>query len=147
MQEVTLFRLYLLRALYLLIVVGLGVYAWPHFFRHEQPWKLMESLETCMLLSFSALSIFGLRYPLQMIPLLLWELLWKIIWLVAIAMPLWLSGQMDESTRAVAAQIVLVVIIPFVIPWRYVFLHYVKKHGDRWRVLKTSVLVVNESRS
>ena len=145
MHQVSLFRLYLLRALYLLIVVGLGIYVWPSIFQHEKPWNLMEGVETCMLLAFSALSIFGLRYPLQMIPLLLWELIWKIIWLGAIAMPLWLSGQMDASTRACVSEIMFVVIIPFVIPWRYVFLHYVQKQGDRWSFVDTSGKTINES--
>jgi hypothetical protein len=27
----------------------------------------------------------------------------------------------------------MVVIVYLAIPWRYVFVHYVKAHGDRWR--------------
>ena len=66
-------------------------------------------------------------------PLLLWELVWKSIWLIVVALPLWSAGQMDESTLAMASACLMVVIVPFVIPWRFVFEHYVKKHGDRWR--------------
>ncbi|MCG7344831.1 hypothetical protein MHZ92_11855 [Sporosarcina sp. ACRSL] len=137
MSEVSLFRLYLLRALYLLIVVGLGIVQWPEVIQEiihqERSWELMEGVVACMLTAFSALSILGLRYPLQMLPLLLWELLWKSIWLLVVAVPLWSAGQMDESTWATASACLIVVIFPFVIPWRYVFSHYVKKHADRWR--------------
>ncbi|MDQ0874515.1 hypothetical protein QFZ77_003174 [Paenibacillus sp. V4I3] len=132
MNEVSLFRLYFLRALYLLIVVGLGIVVWPGVIHHEKPWELMEGVVQCMLAAFSALSVLGLRYPLQMLPLLLWELVWKSIWLIVVAFPLWYSGQMDESTLATASSCLIVVIFPFGIPWRFVFEHYVKKRGDRW---------------
>ena len=137
MYEVSLFRLYLLRALYLLIAVGLGIVRWPEvinqFIQQENSWELMDGVVACMLTAFSVLSILGLRYPLQMLPLLLWELVWKSIWLIVVALPLWSAGQMDESTWATAAACLMVVIVPFVIPWRFVFAHYVKKRGDRWR--------------
>jgi hypothetical protein len=137
MYEVSLFRLYLLRALYLLIVVGLGIVRWPEvinqFIQQENSWELMDGVVACMLTAFSVLSILGLRYPLQMLPLLLWELVWKSIWLIVVALPLWSAGQMDESTWATAYACLMVVIVPFVIPWRFVFTHYVKKRGDRWR--------------
>jgi hypothetical protein len=131
--ELPLWRLYLLRALYLLVVVGLGVIIWPSLIHHDGPWELMEGAETSMLGAFSALSLLGLRYPLQMLPLLLWELLWKLIWLVVVALPLWRAGQMDDATAAMAAQILLVVIIPFVIPWGHVWANYVRKGAERWR--------------
>ena len=137
MNEVSLFRLYLLRALYLLFVVGLGIVWWPEVIHQllyqEQSWELMAGVVASMLTAFSVLSILGLRYPLQMLPLLLWELVWKSIWLIVVALPLWLAGQMDESTWATAYACLFVLIVPFVIPWRYVFTHYVKKRGDRWR--------------
>ncbi|KQX68203.1 MULTISPECIES: hypothetical protein [unclassified Paenibacillus] len=132
MNEISLIRLYLLRALYLLIIVGLGIVVWPGIIHHEKPWELMEGVVQCMLAAFSALSVLGLLYPLQMLPLLLWELAWKSIWLIIVALPLWYSGQMDESTWSTASSCLIVVIFPFFIPWRFVFTHYVKKRADRW---------------
>jgi hypothetical protein len=133
MNEVSLFRLYLLRAMYLLIVVGLANMVWPGVIHHDKPWELMDGVVQCMLAAFSALSILGLRYPLQMLPLLLWELAWKSIWLLVVAYPLWSAGQMDALTRSTAVACLVAVIIPFIIPWRYVFTHYGKLRGDRWR--------------
>ena len=40
MNEVSLFRLYVLRAMYLFIVVGLGVYLWPGVLNPEKHWEL-----------------------------------------------------------------------------------------------------------
>lgn len=133
MNEVSLFRLYLLRALYLLIVVGLGVVVWPGVIHHEKPWAPMEGVVACMLASFSALSALGLRYPLQMLPLLLWELVWKTIWLIVVAVPLWSAGPMDAEHHSIVVAVLGVVIFPFIIPWGYVYTHYVKKFGERWR--------------
>lgn len=133
MNDLSLFRLYLLRALYLLVVVGLGIVVWPGVIHREQPWELMEGVVACMLAAFSALSILGLRYPVQMLPLLLWELAWKSIWLLVVALPLWQAGQMDASTWATASACLMGVIIPFIIPWRHVWAHYGVKRAERWR--------------
>ena len=133
MNEVSLLRLHLLRALYLLVIVGLGITVWPGVINRDQPWELMEGVVQCMLAAFSALSLLGLRYPLQLLPLLLWELLWKSIWLIVVALPLWSSGQMDDTTMGTVSACLIVVIFPFIIPWRYVFSHYVKKGAERWR--------------
>jgi hypothetical protein len=41
MSEVSTFRLYLLRATYLLIFVGLGSEIWPGIIHHAKAWDLM----------------------------------------------------------------------------------------------------------
>ena len=132
MNDVSLLRLYLLRAMYLLITVGLGIVVIPDVIHHARPWTRMEGASQCMLAAFWALSALGLRYPLQMLPILLWELSWKSLWLLIVALPAWLSGSMDQGTAAMASEILVVVLIPFVIPWNYVFAHYVQKAGNRW---------------
>jgi hypothetical protein len=122
----------LLRAMYLLVVVGLGVVVWPGVVAPSRPWELMEGVVACMLAAFSLLCLLGLRYPLQLLPVLFWELLWKTIWLLRVVLPHWRAGDMDAGTAAVASQCVLVAIIPFVIPWGYAFEHYVRRGGERW---------------
>ncbi|MCC3373768.1 hypothetical protein [Cohnella sp. REN36] len=131
-NEVSLLRLYLLRGGYLLIVVGLGITKWPEFFNRSGSWELMEGIVQCMLLAFWALCVLGLRYPLQMLPVLLWELAWKTVWLIIVALPIWTSGRMDDATMDMVTANLWVVIFPFVIPWRYVFANYAKKRGGRW---------------
>jgi hypothetical protein len=131
-SEVSLLRLYLLRGGYLLIVVGLGITKWPEFINRSGSWELMEGIVQCMLLAFWALCVLGLRYPLQMLPVLLWELAWKTVWLIIVALPIWTSGRMDDATMDMVTANLWVVVFPFVIPWRFVFANYAKKHGDRW---------------
>ena len=131
-REVPTWRLYLLRAMYLLVVVGLGTLVGPQFFHRTQPWAYADGIIACMLVAFSLLSLLGLRYPLQMLPILLWELVWKAVWLGVIAWPLWRSGRMDEASSANAFACSLVILVVIAIPWRFVFDHYVRKQGDRW---------------
>ncbi len=130
---VSLPRLYAMRAMYLLIVVGLALVVWPGVLHRSRPWELFEGVTQCMLAAFSALCVLGLRYPLQMLPLLLWELLWKSIWLLDVVLPAWRAGTLDEQTAGVAATCLLAAIIPFVVPWRHVVARYVRGAGDRWR--------------
>jgi len=133
-SEVSTFRLYLLRAMYLLIVVGLGSEIWPGIIHHAKAWDLMHGVASSLLAAISVLAALGIRYPLRMLPLLLFELLWKAIWLLAIALPLWSANQLDADTmETVKACLMGIVLVPIVIPWPYVLAQYVKKPGDRWK--------------
>src|SRR5882672_4351371 len=133
MTQVSVLRLYALRAAYLLIVVGLGIEIWPGILHHEKPGALMQGVVYCVLAAVSALAVLGLRYPLQMLPLLFFELVWKSIWLLAVALPLWSANQMDARTSETATACLMGVIFLVVIPWPYVFANYLLKPGDRWR--------------
>jgi hypothetical protein len=55
-------RVYLLRAGYLLIAVGMGMQKVPTFL-HQRPWELMQGVVNSMLLALVLLAILGLRYP------------------------------------------------------------------------------------
>ena len=85
-REIALWRIYLLRAGYLLIAVGMGMQKIPAFL-HHRPWELMHGVVNSMLLALVLLAVLGLRYPLKMLPLLFWEIAWKAKWLLAVALP------------------------------------------------------------
>jgi len=139
MNEVTLFRLYVLRAMYLFLVVGLAVYVWPGIVSPERHWELLEGQTTCMLGAFSLLCAVGIRYPLQMLPVLLWELVWKTMWLLLVPLPQWLAGHVDPSLGPSIFANSLVGLVYLTIPWRYVFVRYVRAPGDRWLRLGTGI--------
>ncbi len=133
-HAVPLWRLYLLRAMYLLVAVGLALSFWPALLQHSDLWAQRRGEMAAMLVGLSFLCAWGLRYPLQMLPLLIFELVWKTVWIVAFAYPLWQRGAMtpgvEESFYACLAG---VVITPLVLPWRYIAHHYFSKPGQRWR--------------
>ncbi|MCA1827233.1 MAG: hypothetical protein ABR567_08615 [Myxococcales bacterium] len=130
-SEVSLARLYVLRAIYLLMAVGGAIQFLPQLIGHE---PTARGVIPSMLGGLWVLACFGLRYPLQMLPVLLFELLWKTIWLLDYGLPQRMAGvntaQFTEDFKAIAAFPVIIIAI---IPWGYVFRHYLKKPGARWR--------------
>jgi len=133
MRDVSTFRLYLLRATYLLIVVGLGVGIWPAILDHPANLEHMRGVVRSLLGAVTLMALIGLRYPLQMLPLLLFELAWKAIWVLSFGLPLWSTGQFDAGTRETWNSCLFgLVLFPLVIPWGYVFANYVRRPGDRW---------------
>jgi len=132
-SRISLPRLYFLRSAYLLMGVGLALTKWPLLINGDGPWPLFEGVVICMLVAMSLLSFLGLRYPLQMLPILLFELAWKFIWVGFVVVPLWINDEMDSSTVSVFYSCLVVLIVLAVVPWRYVVAQYVRKPGDRWR--------------
>ena len=132
-DDVPLARLYVLRAVYLFIVVGLAFNVWPDVIDPGRHWGHLEGQTECMLAAFSLLCALSLRYPLQMLPILLWETLWKTMWLAIVPLPQWLAGHLDASLQPAIFANSLVLLVYIGVPWRYVFVHYVKARGDRWR--------------
>src|SRR5437764_10824749 len=109
-SEVSLARLYVMRALYLLLVVGGGIQFLPQLIGHE---PTARGVIASMLGAMWVLACFGLRYPLQLIPVLLFELVWKTIWLVDYGLPQWRAGvntmQFTEDLKAIAIFPVIVI--------------------------------------
>lgn len=128
--EVSTLRLHLMRVLFLLNFVLLGLDVWPALINHAGPWDPVKGVAFSFWGALSALSGLGLRYPLKMVPLLLMQLLYKIIWLLAVALPMWSTVRSTDLAKAMTVGIVFDLIA---IPWAYVLAHYVKEPGDRWR--------------
>ena len=95
-SRISLPRLYFLRSAYLLMGVGLALTKWPLLINGDGPWPLFEGVVICMLVAMSLLSFLGLRYPLQMLPILLFELGWKFIWVGVVVVPLWITDQLED---------------------------------------------------
>jgi hypothetical protein len=130
--EVSAFRRNVMRAGYLILFGGLAYSEWPGLIRHEG-WTSTHSVASSLLAALSLLAGLGIRYPLQMVPVLLFELAWKAIWLIAIALPLWVAHDVDPYTgRMTITCLAAMVIVPLLIPWPYVFTNYLMKPGDRW---------------
>ncbi len=93
----------------------------------------MKGVVTCILTAMCILAFVGLRYPVRMLPLLLFESIWKLIWLGAMALPANMDNAVDPAMSELIFNCSMVVIILAVIPWRYVLRHYVTAKCDRWR--------------
>jgi hypothetical protein len=128
--EVSLVRLYVLRAAYALLVIGLGAMIVPEVLSHE---LTSRGVIASLLAAVWALAFLGLRYPLEMLPLLMLEFAWKAIWMIAYGLPQWSAGQLPPTFAEDMFNIgVGVILMPLVIPWPYVWRRYVTRSGARW---------------
>ena len=129
-NEISTFRLYLMRLLYLLNFVLLGLDVWPAIISHKGTWDPLHGVAFSFWAALSALSGLGLRYPLRMLPLLLLQLFYKAVWLLAVALPMWSAVRSTGLAHAMAIGVIVDLVG---IPWPYVLANYVKARGDRWR--------------
>ena len=130
-QEVSLARVYVLRATYLLLVIGLGGMIVPEVVSHP---VISRGVIPSLLGAVWVLAFVGLKYPLKMLPLLMFEFAWKSIWMLAYGLPQWYTSQLPATFAEDSFNIgVGVILMPLVIPWGYVYRHYVKQSGARWR--------------
>jgi hypothetical protein len=129
-HEVSLVRLYLMRVLYLLNCVFLGSDVWPALFRHANSWDSITGVAYSFWAALSLLSLVGLRYPLQMLPILLMQFTYKCVWLLFIALPHWPEIKTDGLFPIMAIGLIIDIAI---IPWLYFSKNFIKKCGDRWK--------------
>ncbi len=131
-NEISVWRLYPLRAGYLLIALGMGMQMWSAYMEPHQPWTLSHGIMNAMLLALVLLSALGVRYPLKMLPLLFWEMMWKSIWLLTVALPAWLNHSMDAGIADSLFPVSMVAIFYVIVPWDYVWRNFVSAKSERW---------------
>src|SRR5689334_19426507 len=129
--ELSLLRLHLMRAGYLLMGVGLALVKWPQL-AHAADLPLYQGVTLCLLTAMSLLAFLGLRHPVRLLPVLLFESAWKLLWLALVALPRAVDGRLDAAATEVLVNCSLVVVILAVTPWPYVWRTYVRAPGDRW---------------
>lgn len=131
--DLPLWRLNLMRVGYAVMGVGLAMVKWPVVIGYDRSMPLFEGVVAVLLTAMSLLAFLGLRYPVRLLPILLFESLWKLIWLAVVALPAGLAGDVDAATRELIVNCSLVLIIVAVVPWRHVWQRYVVAKGDPWR--------------
>lgn len=131
-SEVPLWRLNLLRAMFLVFAVG-GFLVHPQWLL-DNPDLTRRGMLDCMLVGLWILSFFGVRYPLQLLPIFLFEFAWKSVWLFAFGLPQWMSGRADAQLSQDLWMIGLgPIVFGLIIPWGYVWRYYFKQPAERWR--------------
>jgi hypothetical protein len=130
-REVPLWRLYLMRSIAVFFVVQGFFNIVPHILFPDPAGRGMI---TAILGGLWVLAIFAIRYPLQLLPMYLFEFVWKTIWLLAFGLPQWVSG---TGSSRLSVDLFEIGAFPFVfaiiIPWGYAWRHYIRKPSERWR--------------
>ena len=141
MTDLSIVRLYLLRAMYAFMAIGLALTRWPELLERSARLGNMDTVVASVLGAISLLALLGIRYPVRMLPLLMFELLWKVLWVALWGVPRWAAGDLDAAGEEILVNcLVGIVLVPLVLPWGYVLDRYVRAHGDPWRKQPTDVV-------
>ncbi len=121
---VALWKVNAMRFLFLLMAVVMGGFVWKQLLFDSANWDVMRGLAKSMLAALALLSLLGVRYPLQMLPLMLYEIAWKTIWLTLIAGRAWMAGKWTADIEGLFTDCIGIVVAYFIVPWRYVWARY-----------------------
>jgi hypothetical protein len=84
--------------------------------------------------ALTLLCLLGVRYPVRMMPLLIFEFVWKAIWVLTAWLPPYLGHTLDpEIGNSLIEILPALFVVPLVLPLGYVWKHYVLALADRWR--------------
>jgi hypothetical protein len=121
---VALWRINAIRFLFLLMAGIMGSVVWSQLLFESADWPVARGLAKSMLAALALMSLFGVRYPMQMLPLMLYEIAWKTIWITLIAGRAWMAGKWSADIEGLFYDCIGIVIAYFIVPWRYVWARY-----------------------
>lgn len=113
-----------MRFLFLLMAVIMGSAVWQQLLFESADWDVMRGLAKSMLAALALMSLLGVRYPLQMLPLMLYEIAWKTVWIIFIAGRAWMAGKWTPGIEGLFFDCIGIIIAYFIVPWRYVWARY-----------------------
>ena len=131
--RVSLMRLYLLRAMYLVNFALVGTGVGYEFIHRVKAWDQITGAAFSFWAALSILSALGIRYPLTMLPIVFMQLCYKVLWFPLAYLPLQAAGRTSDLAAGFLAAIAADLIV---IPWPYVAAHYFKNPGERWTPLR-----------
>ena len=119
-------NIYLLKLLFTLMFFFLTYDSWSHIFHHTGHWDPANSAAWFMWGSCSVIAVIGIRRPLKMLPIVLFEIVYKTAWLIVVAYPLYQRNELAGTPTEGMAHNFMLVILPIVaMPWRYFFRTYI----------------------
>ncbi len=125
--DVAMWRINAMRLLFLLMALVMGSVVWSQLLFQSADWPVARGLAKSMLAALALLSLLGVRYPLQMLPLMIYEVAWKTVWLLLIALRAWTAGKWNADIESLFVDCIGIVIAYFIVPWRYVWARYVRQ--------------------
>lgn len=126
-REVSKIRTYLLQFIYLATALSVGFQAWMEIIVSEQIWDPIYGVAYSVWASYALLMLIGVRFPLKMLPLILLQFVYKLVWITGIYYPLYRIGENNEVAFGLFRSWLFAVVVElFIIPWPYVYKHYLK---------------------
>lgn len=129
------FHLYGLRLVFALMALFLLGTVAPQL--PVSPPTMMSGVARAFMTALGLLAVLGVRYPAQMLPIMMFELVWKLLWLAFIGLPLWMAHRLDEANSETFLNVTVgIPLVLIVFPYAYAFRNYVKRRGDPWQARK-----------
>jgi len=129
-------RIHCIRLVFLLMACFMGYFVWYNLLFASADVPVPQTLSRSMLAALALLSLLGVRYPVQMLPLMIYEVAWKTIWLVLIAFRAWLAGKWTPDIESLFNDCIGIVLAYIFMPWRYVWARYVVQPMEPLRQAK-----------
>ena len=124
-------RLHVLRAIALFFLVS-GFFNYPAMLIHASATD--RGMIKAFLTGLWLMSFLAVRFPLKMLPIFLFEFAWKAVWLLAFGLPQWINGVGSPRLSQDLVEIgVPPILLAIIIPWGYVWRHYIRQPSERWR--------------
>lgn len=115
-------QIYLLRLVFTLTFVFIGMFSWTTIINFEGQWKPVNAVAFCMWAAYSTMSILGIIKPLKMLPIIALQIFYKSLWLSIVAYPLWVTGKLAGSGAEEMARDFMWIVLPIIaMPWGYFF--------------------------
>ena len=113
-------QVYLLRLVFILTFVFVGIGSWSTIVNHNGDWNPLNAVAFSVWAAYSTLSVLGIIRPLKMLPIIAFQIFYKMVWLAIVAYPLWLNGTLTGSDAEQMTKDFLWVVLPIVaMPWSY----------------------------
>lgn len=129
-EGVPIYKIYLLRLLFILMAFFLGYDSWQHILAHRGPWNNTDAVAWSVWGSYAILSFIGIFRPLKMLPIVMLEILYKTIWLLMVSYPLWVNGELAGSPAEETTYVFLIVVLPIIaMPWKYFIKTFITGRG------------------
>ena len=120
-------RLNLMRGLFFLNFLSLAFDNWSTILFPQEQMDTLSGVAISFWASFSLLNLFGIRYPLKFVPILLLQLLYKSAWIIGVYLPASNTGNLDEYlTSFLWVCVAGIVLNLLILPWKFIYTDYLQ---------------------
>lgn len=120
-------RVHLLRFAFLVMALGLGATQWPLLAAIGPSYAHLNAVVICLFSALGLLALVGVFKPLDMLPIMLFEMCWKAAWLALVGIPAWLGGSVTPAVAQSLFEIGLIFLFAPLVPWDYAWRRYLQR--------------------
>lgn len=133
LPPVAMWQIHFLRLLFLLMALVMGTGVWGQMLFQPEPWPSSRIIAKSMLGALAVMSLLAVRYPLQMLPLMVFEIIWKTTFILLFFVPAWLKGAVPPDMQILFWECIGIVVAYLAVPWRYFWVRYFVQPSEPWR--------------